>query len=77
MKMFEWDWSGAEQSFHRAIALNPNDPLAHIWYGFFLDAMGRQEENLAERKRALELDPLSWNANAGVGGALGPFMANA
>jgi tetratricopeptide (TPR) repeat protein len=33
--------------------------------------MGRQEENLAERKRALELDPLSWNANAGVGSALG------
>jgi TolB-like protein/DNA-binding winged helix-turn-helix (wHTH) protein/tetratricopeptide (TPR) repeat protein len=71
LKMFEWDWPGAEQSFHRAIALNPNDPLAHIWYGFYLDAMGRQEENLAERKRALELDPLSWNANAGVGAALG------
>ena len=71
LKTFEWDWPGAEQSFHRAIALNPNDPLAHIWYGFFLGAMGRRQENLAERKRALELDPLNWNANAGVGSALG------
>jgi len=71
LKMFEWDWAGAERSFHRAIALNPNNPLAHIWYGFLLDAMGREEENLAERKRALELDPLNWNANAGVGSALG------
>jgi len=71
LKMLQWDWRGAEQSFHRAIALNPNDPLAHIWYGFLLNAMGRQQENLAERKRALELDPLNWNANAGVGGALG------
>src|SRR5205085_7776360 len=35
------------------------------------DAMGREEENLLERKRALELDPLNWNANASVGGALG------
>ena len=71
LKMFEWDWAGAEQSFHRAIALNPNEPLAHIWYGFFLDAMGREQENLTERKRALDLDPLNWNANAGVGTALG------
>ena len=71
LRTFEWNWSGAEQSFHRAIALNPNDPLAHIWYGFFLSALGRVEENLAERRRALELDPLSWNANAGVGIALG------
>jgi TolB-like protein/tetratricopeptide (TPR) repeat protein len=71
VKMFEWDWPGAEQSFHRAIALNPNDPLAHRWYGWFLDGMGREEESLAERKRALELDPLNWNANAMMGGALG------
>jgi len=71
LKMFKWDWHGAEQSFHRAIELNPNNSLAHIWYGYFLDAMGREEENLAERKRALELDPLNWNANAAIGAALG------
>jgi len=71
LRLLEWDWTGSEQSFHRAIALNPNDTLAHLWYGFLLDGLGRQEENLAERRKALELDPLSWNANAGVGGALG------
>jgi tetratricopeptide (TPR) repeat protein len=71
MKLFEWDWSRAEQLFRRAIAQNPNDHLAHLWYGFFLGAMGRKEENLAERKRALELNPLSWVANASVGNALG------
>jgi tetratricopeptide (TPR) repeat protein len=71
LRLLEWDWAGSEQSFHRAIALNPNDTLAHLWYGFLLDALGRQEENLAERRRALELDPLSWSANAGVGWALG------
>jgi DNA-binding winged helix-turn-helix (wHTH) protein/TolB-like protein/tetratricopeptide (TPR) repeat protein len=71
LRLLEWNWPGAEQSFHRALALNPNDTLARVWYGFFLDAMGRQEENLAQRKRALELDPLGWNASAGVGNALG------
>jgi TolB-like protein/DNA-binding winged helix-turn-helix (wHTH) protein/tetratricopeptide (TPR) repeat protein len=71
LRSLEWDWTGSEQSYRKAIALNPNDVLARVWYGFFLDAMGREEENLAQRKRALELDPLGWNANAGVGNALG------
>ena len=71
LRTLEWDWTGSEQSYRKAIALNPNDVLARLWYGFFLDAMGREEENLAQRKRALELDPLGWNANAGLGNALG------
>ena len=52
LRMFERDWPGAEESFRRAIQLNPSDPWAHVWYAFFLEAMGRQEENLAERERA-------------------------
>ncbi len=71
LRTLEWDWPGSEQSYRKAIALNPNDVLARLWYGFFLEAMGREEENLAQRKRALELDPLGWNANAGLGAALG------
>jgi tetratricopeptide (TPR) repeat protein len=71
VKMFEWEWPSAEKSFQRAIALNPNNLVAHLWYGFFLDAMGREEENLAERKRAVELDPLSWVASAALGSAFG------
>ena len=27
---FEWDWEGAEQSFRRAVELNPSDP--HAWH---------------------------------------------
>src|SRR5215469_1838938 len=50
LRMFEWNWPGAEESFQRSIQLNPNDPLAHQWYGYFLEAMGRRQENLAERK---------------------------
>ncbi len=56
---FEWDWTGAEREFRRAIELNPNSATAHHWYGDFLANMGRSEEGLRETKKAQELDPLS------------------
>jgi tetratricopeptide (TPR) repeat protein len=71
LRMYERDWPSAEQSYRRAIQLNPNDTQAHLWYGLLLDAMGRERENLAERKRAWELEPLNWIASAALGGALG------
>jgi serine/threonine-protein kinase len=56
---YEWDWQGAEREFKRAIELNPNYATAHQWYGELLGHMGRAEESLAERQKALRLDPLS------------------
>jgi tetratricopeptide (TPR) repeat protein len=57
----DWDWSGAEREFHKAIALNPNYAIAHAEYGHkVLSAvMGRYDDALAELRRAQELDPLS------------------
>jgi DNA-binding winged helix-turn-helix (wHTH) protein/TolB-like protein/Tfp pilus assembly protein PilF len=72
-RMNEWDWPSAEREFKRAIELSPNDTTAHMWYGFYLEAMGRQQENVAQRKRAVELDPLNLAASAGLG--LGLFRA--
>jgi DNA-binding winged helix-turn-helix (wHTH) protein/TolB-like protein/Tfp pilus assembly protein PilF len=69
-RMNEWDWPSTEREFKRAIELNPNDTTAHMWYGFYLEAMGRQQENLAQRKRAVELDPSNLAAMAGLGSAL-------
>lgn len=56
---FDWDWPAAERAFRRAIELNPSDQHAHHMFANYLVAMGRFEEGIAERKRALELDPLS------------------
>jgi serine/threonine protein kinase len=56
---FEWDWTGAEREFRRAIELNPNSATAHHWYGGYLANMGRSEEGLRETRKAQELDPLS------------------
>jgi serine/threonine protein kinase/tetratricopeptide (TPR) repeat protein len=56
---YDWDWSGAEREFQRAIELNPSYALAHSEYGLHLHGMGRFEESIAEGKRSVELDPLS------------------
>jgi eukaryotic-like serine/threonine-protein kinase len=56
---FDWDWSGAEQQFKRAIELNPNSALSHERYSEFLRTRLRFNESIAETQRAQELDPLS------------------
>ncbi|MCI0695466.1 protein kinase [candidate division KSB1 bacterium] len=64
---YEWDWSGAEREFKRAIALNPNYTMAHHWYAHYLAARGRFDEAMAEIRLAQELDPLSLIVNTTVG----------
>ncbi len=66
----DWDWSGAETEFKRALALKPSYARAHEWYGLFLSLMGRLNEALVEMKRAQELDPLSPGVETGVGRVL-------
>ncbi len=55
----DWDWSGAEREFKRALELNPNSVDAHWLYSWFLTNMLRFEEAVAECRRAVELDPLA------------------
>jgi TolB-like protein/DNA-binding winged helix-turn-helix (wHTH) protein len=57
--ILNWNWTGAEREFKRAIELNPSYSAAHVWYAHYLAAMGRSDESVAEAKRSLELDPLS------------------
>jgi TolB-like protein/DNA-binding winged helix-turn-helix (wHTH) protein len=66
--LHNWDWTGAEQEFQRAIDLNPNYAQAHHWYGnLLLGPEGRHDEAISELQRAQELDPLSLIINADVG----------
>ena len=64
---FEWDWTGCERAFRRAIELSPSYAAAHQFYADFLKAMGRFDEAVAEMQRAHELDPLSLAINTGLG----------
>jgi DNA-binding winged helix-turn-helix (wHTH) protein/Tfp pilus assembly protein PilF len=53
----EWDWSGAEQQFKRALQLNPDCVNAHHWYSHELMALGRGAESHRESEIALGLAP--------------------
>ena len=61
---YEWDWTGSEREFQRAIQLDPGFAEAHHQYSHYLTAMGCSSESLTESLRALELDPLSLVLNA-------------
>jgi TolB-like protein/Tfp pilus assembly protein PilF len=56
---FEWDWSGAEAEFQRAIELNPGYVEAHHWRSTLLSMRGQHAEGIREKSRALTMDPLS------------------
>jgi serine/threonine-protein kinase len=55
----EAKWREAERQHRRALELNPNYPLARVWYADQLTMEGRFEEADAQSLRACELDPLN------------------
>src|SRR5207249_792227 len=58
LALYEWNWKEAEKHFQRALELNPNYALAHLYYGQNLVEQGRLE-GIEEMKRAGQLDPLT------------------
>lgn len=64
---YDWEWEEAERSFRRAIALNPNNALARIWYSNFLCSRVRFDDAIREVLIARDLDPLSLVVSTNVG----------
>lgn len=64
---YEWDFVAAEQSFQRALALNPSSATGHAWYAHFLVSQNRLDAALREMRRANRLDPLSPIIEANIG----------
>jgi TolB-like protein len=56
--LYDWDWWSAQSEFKRATELNPNDAIAHAWYGAFLFSLGKQAEALVQFSKARNIDPL-------------------
>jgi len=57
---YNWDFSGAEAEFKKALELDASDATAHQWYSQHLESIGgRVRESIDEGNRAHELDPLS------------------
>ncbi len=66
--LYEFDNVGAIPEYARALQLDPNDATTHHWLANdALANLGESGRELAEMKRAQELDPLSLIINANVG----------
>jgi len=71
---YNWDFSGAEAEYRKALELDPSDATAHQWFAEMLGTIGgREQEAIDETNRAHELDPLS----PIMGYALGEVYASA
>jgi serine/threonine-protein kinase len=55
----DFDWSGAEQEFKRALELSPSSDDTYDLYGRLCAGLGRYDEAIALQHRARELDPLA------------------
>jgi len=64
---FDWDLEGAEKAFRKAIALNPNDEVAHGGLGEYFLARNQPQEALKQAQRAYELSPTTLLSNRGLG----------
>jgi eukaryotic-like serine/threonine-protein kinase len=67
VRHYDWQWEEAEKSLRRAIALNPNNALARIWYANLLCSLRRFDEAIDQVLVARDLDPLSLIVSSNVG----------
>lgn len=70
---FDWNFREAEAAARRAISLNENYSLAHLYLAHVLSNTGRHDEALAIIEQALVIDPLSLI----VGAMRGQFLYHA
>ncbi len=71
---YDWDWTGAETEFKRAMELDPGYSEAYVGYGDYLTMVGRQPEALPYFEKARRLDPLDPMTYRGAGYSY--FMAH-
>jgi TolB-like protein/Flp pilus assembly protein TadD len=63
-----FDYPGAIAEYERTLQLNPNDATTRQWFANdALANIGQTEREIAELKRAVELDPLSLVINSNLG----------
>ena len=62
--IFDYDWVKSKKTLEKAIRLNPNYAIAHLYYGNLLQYTGQSKElGIKEVKKSLALDPLSVQLN--------------
>ncbi|MFZ0137644.1 MAG: tetratricopeptide repeat protein, partial [Candidatus Sulfotelmatobacter sp.] len=67
--VYDWNYPEAEKEFRKAIDLRPDYATAHQYYAYYLTAMGDIDQAIAERQRAVSIEPRSPLLNAALGEA--------
>jgi TolB-like protein/Tfp pilus assembly protein PilF len=67
--VYDWNYPEAEKEFRKAIELRPDYATAHQYYAYYLTAMGDIDQAIAERQRAVSIEPTSPVLNAALGEA--------
>jgi tetratricopeptide (TPR) repeat protein len=62
----EWNWSKSQESFERALQLDPNYATAYHWYALHLTYRQKFVEAAEKARQAQQLDPLSLIANNAI-----------
>jgi serine/threonine-protein kinase len=63
----DFDFSGPDRDFRRALELSPGSAPIRLNYGDYLAIVGRFDEAIAQSLRAIELDPLSSSTSLNLG----------
>jgi len=67
--VYDWNYPEAEREFRKAIDLRSDYATAHQYYAYYLTAMGDVDQAIAERKRAVSIEPKSPLLNTALGEA--------
>jgi serine/threonine protein kinase len=70
MLFSEWDWTAAERSFQRALAINPTHAEAYLYYGGLMEALGQLTRGFELKLQGLECDSTSALAHVLIASSL-------
>jgi TolB-like protein/Tfp pilus assembly protein PilF len=66
---YEWNWTGAEEEYRRAVELEPRNGIFNIGYSGLLTMLGRSDEAQAYRNQGRDVDPRTVQGVRAVAGA--------
>ena len=49
-----WNWSGARESYSKALEMSEGDAATHVWYTAYLVGRGRPEEGISNLRRTVD-----------------------
>jgi len=67
LELYDWNWSEAERQYKLALELSPNYAPAHMEYGRFVQALGRNDEAMKQMAYVAELNPMDFGIRERVG----------